>query len=136
MDPESWKQQWTAFWSAPAIIGPLLMVVGVAVWWFSRKMFEAQIAGLKEQIAALKERLDLAADLTASAERDLEKLEKEFQDYKERVAVEGSKASPAKVDAAIVKVSNGNTVIRKKLFDALMSRETAVIHVDGDPKIR
>jgi hypothetical protein len=47
--------------------------------------------------------------------RDLEKLQKEFQNYKERVVIEGSKASPAKVDAAIVRLASGNFMLRSNL---------------------
>jgi hypothetical protein len=121
LKPEFWAQQWAAFWSAPAIMGPLLLIVGFVVWWVRGKMTEAQIL-------TLKERLNFAFDLVAASDRefeklqkDLEKLQKELQDYKAKVAIEGRNASQAKVDAAIVKVTSDNTEIRKKLFDALMA---------------
>jgi hypothetical protein len=78
-----------------------------------------QVAGLKEQIAALnagilvfEQRLKLATEQTAASGRATEGLEKQFQLYKEKVSIEGKNASPAKVDAAIVKVANGNTDVR------------------------
>jgi hypothetical protein len=146
-DPETWKQQWTAFWSAPFIMLPLIVVAGLTAWWFRGKMSDAEIAGLKEQISVKEERLKFAFDLVAASDRDFEKLQKdfgklqkEFQDYKEQVAIEGRNASPAKVDAAIVRVASGNAEIRSKLFNALMSREvdrrTPIIKIDGDPMIR
>ena len=53
-----------------------------------------QLAGLKEQIGALEQRV---TDLTATSDRAKDELEKQFQNYKVEVAAKGSKASPAKV---------------------------------------
>jgi septal ring factor EnvC (AmiA/AmiB activator) len=127
MDPtslETWKQQWAAFWSAPYIILPFVVASFGAAWWLRGNTKEGEIAGLEREISAKDERLKLADDKTAAVERYLEKLKKEFQDYKKQVAINGNNASSAKVDAAIVRVTSGNAEIRKKLFDALMSRET------------
>jgi hypothetical protein len=119
-NPDDWTKLETAFTSAPpwASIVAAGAASGLLGWWVRGKMSETQIS-VKE------ERLKFAVEQTASVERDFEKLEKEFQDYKAEVAAKGRNASPAKVDAAIVRVTNGNTVIRDKLFDALMSRENA-----------
>jgi hypothetical protein len=81
---------------------------------------------LKEQIAALnagifvfEQRLKLATEQMAASGRATEELEKQFQLYKEKVSIEGKNASPAKVDAAIVKVANGNTDVRSSLSGAI-----------------
>jgi hypothetical protein len=143
LNPETWKQQWAIIANAPFFVIPLILIVALVVGWFQGRLSAAQIAGLKEQISAVEQRLKLADDASSASDRakdELEKLKKEFQDYKEQVAINGNNASSAKVDAAIVRVTSGNAEIRKKLFDALMSRETdsrtPVINIDGDPKIR
>ena len=73
----------------------------------------------------MEERLKLATDASAAFDRtkdELEKVKKEFQDYKERVAVEGSNASPVKMDAAIGRANKISIEAKKKLVDALMMR--------------
>jgi hypothetical protein len=79
-----------------------------------------QIATVKEQVAAVEQQLKLATDASAASERAKDELEKQFLAYKSEVAAKGRDASPVKVDAAIVKVASGNTVIRSKLVNALM----------------
>jgi hypothetical protein len=69
---------------------------------------ELQIAGLKEQIGALEQRV---TDLTTVSDR----VDKQFQDYKAEVAANGRDASPAKVDAAIVEVADSDTNIGSML---------------------
>jgi hypothetical protein len=54
-NPETWKQEWTPFASAPYITGTIVATACVVVWWFRGTTFKAQIAGLKEQIGGLKE---------------------------------------------------------------------------------
>jgi hypothetical protein len=124
-----------------------------------------QVAGLKEQIAALnagilvfEQRLKLTTEQMAASGRATEELEKQFQLYKEKVSIEGKNASPAKVDAAIVKVANGNTDVRSSLSGAIQNLEYAVygaikkldpetlkrlgdvgkpfVNVDGDKKLQ
>jgi hypothetical protein len=122
LNPETWKQQWAIIANAPFFVIPLILIVALVVGWFQGRLSAAQIAGLKEQISAVEQRLKLADDASSASDRakdELEKLKKEFQDYKEQVAINGNNASSAKVDAAIVRVTSGNAEIRKKLFDAL-----------------
>jgi hypothetical protein len=139
MDPESWKQQWSAFWSAPVIIGPLLLIVASAVWWFRGWMSQERLAVLKEQIAAVKEQvtaveqqLKLASAASGASERAKDELEKQFLAYKSEVAAKGREASPAKVDAAIVKLASDNTVIRDKLAGAIMDLHGSLSRVDAE----
>jgi hypothetical protein len=112
LKPEFWAQQWTAFWSAPAIMGPLLLIVGFVVWWFRGTMFEREVACLKEQvsvlektkngeISVLEQRMKLAADGLGRAKDDLANLDKQFEAYKAEVAAKGKNASPAMVDATM-----------------------------------
>jgi hypothetical protein len=114
-DPETWKQEWTAFWSAHWIVGPLIALAGFVGWWFRGRMSEAQIAGLNAQISALNERLTLAKELTAAAEKAKDELEKQFMDYNAEVAAKGRNASPAKLGAAIGKFSAANTELNSLL---------------------
>jgi len=101
------------------VIGPLIAIAGFVVWWFRGRLFEAQIAGLKEQIAVVEQRLKLAADALATSDRAKDELDKQFQAYKSEVATKGRNASPAKVDAAIAKVATSNTDIGSGLSAAL-----------------
>ncbi len=83
-----------------------------------------QLAGLKEQIGALEQRV---TDLTATSDRAKDELEKQFQNYKVEVAAKGSKASPAKVESAIANVASSNTDVRDKLVAALQGLEYGVL---------
>jgi hypothetical protein len=114
-NPDTWKQQWAAFWSAPWVMAPLILVVGSIVWWFRGTMFEREIASLKEQIAAWDQRLKLATDLVAASDRAKDELDKQFQAYKADVAFKGSNASPAKVDAAFEQLRRENTILEAGL---------------------
>jgi hypothetical protein len=55
--PEFWKQPWVAFQNEFWVILPLFVIVVLAVWWLRGKLYEAQIAGLKEQMSGLKEQM-------------------------------------------------------------------------------
>jgi hypothetical protein len=125
LSSDAWKQQWAAFWSAPGVIGPLILIVGGVVWWFRGTMFEREIAGLEEQIAALEQRLKLATEQMAASVRATDELEKEFQLYKDDVFLEGSMASSADVDAAIVKVEESNARIKDAVGSAVAKLEAA-----------
>jgi hypothetical protein len=104
---------------------PLFLLIVWVVWWF-RGMSQERLAVLKEQIAAVKEQvtaveqqLKLAVAASGASERAKDELEKQFLDYKSEVAAKGREASPAKVDAAIVKVASGNTDVRSSLSAAI-----------------
>jgi hypothetical protein len=84
-----------------------------------KAQLESQVSGLKEQIAAVEQRLKLAADALAASDRAKDELDKQFQAYKSEVAAKGRNASPEKVDAAIVKVASGNTDVRSSLSAAI-----------------
>ena len=88
-------------------------------------LFQAEKAGLKEQIGAIEQRLKLAADASGASERAKDELEKQFLAYKSEVAAKGKEASPAKVYAAIVKVASGNTNVRSSLSAAIKDIEFA-----------
>ena len=64
--PETRKQEWTAFGSAPFIMLAAIAVVGSIVWWVRGKVFETQIAKLVTQRSVLNERLRLGVDALAA----------------------------------------------------------------------
>ena len=134
LKPEFWAQQWAAFWSAPAIMGPLLLIVGFVVWWFRGRLFEAQVSGLKEQvsvlekakngeISVLEQRLMLAADRLDRAKDDLANLDKQFEAYKAEVAAKGKNASPEMVDVAMTQLKSENAIMAAGLKIALRELE-------------
>ena len=75
------------------VIGPLIALAGFVVWWFRGWLFQAEKAGLKEQIGAIEQRLKLAADASGASERAKDELEKQFLAYKSEVAAKGKEAS-------------------------------------------
>jgi len=119
LKPELWEQQWAIFTSAPLILGPLILIVGLIVWWLRGTTSRRETASWETEISAVEKRLKLAADALAKSDRDTEKLRKEFQAYKAEVAAQGSNASPTKVDAAIARVAKGNTALRSEVLGAL-----------------
>jgi hypothetical protein len=87
-------------------------------------MFEREIASLNAERSALNERLKLAADALASADRAKDELKRQFGLYKKKVSIEGRNASPVKVDAAIDDVAHGNDEMRSSLLAALQQVES------------
>jgi hypothetical protein len=55
LEPSFWVTGWKTFSSAPEIAIPLLILVGVVVWWIRGVVNGREIGGLKEQIGSLKE---------------------------------------------------------------------------------
>jgi chromosome segregation ATPase len=138
-NPDSWTKLATAFTNAPlwAVIMATGAIVGGAVWWFRGKMFETQIAGLKEQIAGLKEqiavleqRLKFAAEALAASTGAKNELEKQFQAYKTEVAAKGKDASPAKMDAAIQQLRREEAIRAVGLKVAQVARDGAQRQLD------
>jgi hypothetical protein len=119
LKPELWEQQWAIFTSAPLILGPLILIIGLVFWWVRGAMFKRETASWKAEISAVEQKLKLAADALAKSDRDTEKLRKEFQAYKAEVAAQGSNVSPTKVDAAIARIAKGNTALRSEVLGAL-----------------
>ena len=52
-----WVTGWKTFSSAPEIAIPLLILVGVVVWWIRGVVNGREIGGLKEQIGSLKKQI-------------------------------------------------------------------------------
>ena len=129
--PEVWKQEWTTFTSAPYIILPFIVagwLAGwLAGWWFRGRISKETIRGLRERVATINESLKLASDRLDRANDDLGRLNDGFQGYKSEVAAKRSGASPLKVDVAIKRVRDDNTITRSILSRELENIENANI---------
>ena len=130
---EFWQHEWVAFQNAFWSMSLLLVVLVVGAWWLRGWMSQREIGGLKGEISVkngeisllerqLKDAIDqteTSIRATEASERALEELKKEFQNYKAAVSAKGGNASSTKVDAAIVRVANGNTIIRSDLQEMI-----------------
>lgn len=142
-NPEMWKQEWTAFSSAPYIILPFIVAGWLAAWWFRGRTSEGETAGLKEQIAGLKEqiatwdqRLKLATESVAAADRARDELDKQFQAYKAEVAAKGSNASPAKFAAAFEQLRREDAIMAAGIKAAQQALDAQYgAHRKLDPEI-
>jgi hypothetical protein len=137
LKPQFWEQQWVILTSAPLILGPSSLIVGLIVWWLRGTMFKREISSWKMEISAVEQRLKVVADELAKFDRDTQNLNKEFQAYKIEVSGEGSKVSTAMVDAAILRVAKGNTVVRREVLGALQMLDSGVapfINIDDGEK--
>jgi hypothetical protein len=102
-NPDTWKQQWTAFMSAPYIMFPLIACAIWGAWW---------LRGAKsaERIAVFEDRLKFAAEKVESANKAKDEVEKQFQDYRTEVAAKAENgtlaAAAARVEAAMDRLGN------------------------------
>lgn len=100
-------------------------------------MFKRDISSWKMEILAVEQRLKFVADTLSKFDRDTQDLKKEFQAYKVEVSVEGSKVSPAMVEAAILRFAKGNTVVRCEVLGALQMLDSDIapfINIDDGEK--
>jgi hypothetical protein len=132
-NPEMWKQEWTAFASAPYIILPFIVAGWLAGLWFRGRATEGEIAGLKSEISVHDReisvwelRLKLATDSVATADRARDELDKQFQAYKAEVAAKGSNASAGKVEAAFEQLKRENAIMEAGLRVARQAIEAGV----------
>ena len=113
-NPYTWKQQWTAFISAPYMVAPVLMVFGGLVGGLL-----GRIAGLKGRISVFEDRLKLAPKQAESARQAKDEVATEFETYKAEVAarVENAAlgASAAKVEGAILRFAAANNTLSEIL---------------------
>ena len=54
-----WKQQLAALMNSPILCLPPAAIVAAVVWWFRGTMFQPVIAGLKGEIAGLREQINV-----------------------------------------------------------------------------
>jgi hypothetical protein len=106
-NPNTWKQQWTAFASTPYIIPPLILFAGLVGWWLKGTMSKGRIARLNARISVFEDRLKLAAIQADSTRQAKNEVAREFQIYRAEVAARAENAaigaSAARVEGAIVR---------------------------------
>jgi hypothetical protein len=126
--PETWKNQWEVFISAPYLAMPLMVMALMVGWWIGNRLAGARLEGLsgsidnfKANIEALKQRLDLAIDREADVQRARTELEQQVLELKAQIAVgapnEKLAAASAKVGVAITEFSTANDALTIALTD-------------------
>jgi hypothetical protein len=83
-DPAFWERQYTAFQNAPVACLIFLTLGAAVAWWFRNTVSEGKVAGLRERVAVLDERLKLAAEQVQQSKLDGEKLIAELQELHKR----------------------------------------------------
>ena len=116
-DPDTWMRQWTAFTSAPYIVGPLmvfLLVFAGLVGWLL-----GMIADLNERISVFEDRLKLAVEQAESARQAKDEVATEFETYRSEVGAKAENAalgaSAARVEGAIVRFAAANNTLSEIL---------------------
>jgi hypothetical protein len=117
-NPDTWKQQWEAFMSAPYIMFPLIAIAGFLGWWLRGVMYEGKVAGLTGRIIVFEDRLRLAAEKAESADVAKSEVERQFQAYKAEVGDGALAAAAAKVEAAIDELDTANNAVSDALAAA------------------
>jgi hypothetical protein len=113
-NPDTWKQQWTAFTSARYIVAPSIVFAGLVGWWLKG----ITIAGLKGRISVFEDRLKLAAKQAESARHAKDEVATEFETYKEEAAKAENAAlgtSAARVQGAILRFAAVNNTLSEIL---------------------
>jgi hypothetical protein len=136
---KEFQKEWPVISGAPGSFAVAVVAAGVLIWLFlwiihrseiagknstivaHKAQLEAQVSGLKEQIAAIEQRLKLATEAK-------EELDRQFQAYKAEVAAKGSNASPAKVEAALEQLTKEDVLITHALKVARQAVEARERH--------
>ena len=132
-NPDTWKQQWVAFMSAPYIIFPLLAIVAVVVWWFRGTMFQSTIAGLREQIKVLgtqktifEDRMQLASEKVNLERGNQESLARQISNLKGEIDKAGNDdlaARVAKVETALAELVAASNAVRSVVSGIINATE-------------
>jgi hypothetical protein len=126
--PETWKNQWEVFISAPYLAMPLMVMALMVGWWIGNRLAGARLEGLngsidnfKATVENLKERLDFAKDREADVQRARTELEQKVLELKAQIAAgapnEKLAAASAKVGVAITDFSTANNALTIALTD-------------------
>jgi ABC-type amino acid transport substrate-binding protein len=146
-NPEMWRQEWTAFQSAPFIMLAGVMVVGVAAWGLNWIRFSGRIAGLEGEKAVLQRRLEAeiaakngeisflerqlkdTADKLVGAGTATDEVEKRFKILEDAIAAKAENAALAalasQVQSAVGDLGKANNeiskVVSQKTWDQFLS---------------
>jgi hypothetical protein len=85
MDTAFWQQQWNAFLAAPVVSLFFLAIGASAAWWFRGMTSSGATDGLREHIAVLEERLQLAGDKVAARDDAMDKLKGEIKQLQDKI---------------------------------------------------
>jgi hypothetical protein len=101
-----WKRQWEALMNAPYVIIPPLIVGALASWWFCSTLYQSEIAALRERIQLAAEKVELANQAKAEVERKVNDL------HTSLAGNDALLARVAKLEDAIRKLSLANDAVR------------------------
>jgi hypothetical protein len=128
LNPDIWKQQWSAFVSAPYIIAPLIAGAVWLGWWLRGIKSEGKIGGLNERIAGFEDQLKFATEKASSANQAKDEVIRQFNDLKEEVVATAENvaltARVAKIEAAIEKLSTANNAVSSAISGILNATES------------
>jgi hypothetical protein len=149
LNPDTWKQQWVAFMTAPYIIGSFIVGAGLIGWWLrgiksegkivgfegtiaSQKAgFDAIISGLNGQIAVFEVRLKLTDEKAGWANEVRDDIARQFNDFKADVAAGagiGAVISRVeKLEASFSELTTASNAVRSALTGVLNATEGADI---------
>ena len=135
-NPETWKKEWTAISSAPFSMLVAIMVVGWIIWWFQGKLSEAQIAGLKEQVSVMEQRLKLASEQAGIANRAENELAKQIRTLGTAIEAKADNYSlsalAAKVKAKFVKLTTANNALSSTLSSTVSIASVSTVSVSAE----
>jgi len=127
LDPEIWKQEWSVLMSAPHIVVGLLVIVAVAVWWFSRKLSQSVIAGLREQTTVLEQRLHLAVDKSEIERKYQDALTRQLKDFKGAISSTQNNddiaSRVASLEATVARLVDASNMVRSAIIGTLNATE-------------
>jgi hypothetical protein len=125
LTPDFWKVQLAIVASAPWLIAPLLLVCGVIGWFICSRINKGQIEGLRAQLNARDERLQLArekeqdvTDKLAVARAKMRTLQDQVPIYvTDRDALQVVQASVGSSITAIEQANSSSNVLRSTLSE-------------------
>jgi hypothetical protein len=117
-----WHDQWTVITSAPWLVIPLLLVAGFVGWKWKGANDDGEIRGLRAEINAAAQRLELAREKYEAVANQVNELrEKVAQQDKVIAELKKTAIAPVRVD----ELAASNTEIKRSLTD--LSTSTTIL---------
>jgi hypothetical protein len=128
MDPTSMKVLWDAVVSDAGIVIPAMLLTGGFVWWLVRYIEAGSKDGLKEQNAALTERIKLAQEQAQVFKQRSEELHVQVESLKLQIAAPVPDiAAIAKTTASIANTAGQISTANTELSSIMAYLKTAQI---------